>query len=173
MIEFLQGLTSELVVAAVVGVAGYIINRTIKRNEEARAAQEKLNKINAESKLNEAIDEMKKVSNNVKALSDTITTLSLDVKQLQASDLEQNRIIRNIANTNRINGQCTSELAQLVMTLAEGMRDQHLDGNITKAIDTYRKFESKTLSTILTGNQYTNRQLADPPEQDDTPFGSV
>ena len=49
------------------------------------------------------------------------------------------------------NGQCTGELAQLVMVLAEGLRDQHLDGNITRAIDKYRKFESEKLKDIMTG----------------------
>ena len=52
---------------------------------------------------------------------------------------------------NRLNGQYTHELAQLVMVLAEGLRDQHLDGNITRAVEKYRKFEADALGSIVTG----------------------
>ncbi len=54
-----------------------------------------------------------------------------------------------LSATTSLNGRCTSELAQLVMVLAEGLRDQHLDGNITRAVDKYRTFEAKEIAHIM------------------------
>ena len=69
---------------------------------------------------------------------------------------ELRRTIRHIMKMNRLNGQYTHELAQLVIVLAEGVRDQHLDGNITRAITKYRHFESTALGDYITGVDHGN-----------------
>ena len=75
------------------------------------------------------------------------------IEELQKHNDEQDEAIATLSQATRMNGQYVHELAQLVMVLSEGMRDQHLDGNITKAINRYRKFESDTLNQFLTGNK--------------------
>lgn len=69
-----------------------------------------------------------------------------------------NRVVREISsqqqmlqNSNKINGKCTRELAYLVTVLSEGLRDNHLDGNITAAVNRYKKFEYEILGQLMTG----------------------
>ena len=163
MQEFLNNISSELVTAIILAIAGWILNRKLKKYEEKRererAAEIELADMKREKYEKEVFEHLKTIDTSVVELKSTVNSLSSGIKDLQIHDKEQDRIIRNIARTNRLNGQCTYELAQLVMVLSEGMRDQHLDGNITRAIDTYRKFESTTLKDALVNK--------DPTENDD------
>ena len=73
------------------------------------------------------------------------------MQDLSDHNVVQYEAIRSLNRSTRLNGQYVHELAQLVMVLSEGMRDQHLDGNITRAINDYRKFEADALNSLLTG----------------------
>lgn len=143
--EFLSGIASELFVAGVIGIVGLVINHTIKTGQDNR----KLEQEKRDAALKTDID---KLAKSVQDIRSGVASVEQTVQELKRNDQSQDRMIRTIAKTNRMNGQCTYELAQLVMVLSEGMRDQHLDGNITRAIDTYRKFESSTLGGFLTGD---------------------
>lgn len=119
-----------------------------------RRKASKLKKLEEESKARKEADEKKKfddINASIKEVADDLKEVKQEMSILKEQNEIQDKSIRAVVSTNQINGRCTYELAQLVMTLSEGMRDQHLDGNITRAIDQYRRFESGTLGSFLTG----------------------
>lgn len=112
---------------------GWWYTRQQRRSAEVKETERKL----AES-------ERTKLTDSLTAATDALTSTKDEVDQLAAT-------VRSIATITQLNGRCTSELAQLLMVVAEGLRDQHLDGNITKAVEKYRDFESKEISKIMSG----------------------
>lgn len=80
-----------------------------------------------------------------KAMTDATEALNATRKEVE----ELTQTVAKLSATTSLNGRCTSELAQLVMVLAEGLRDQHLDGNITRAVDKYRRFEASEIAHIM------------------------
>ena len=160
MTEIFQGLAGEFITAIIVGIAGFLLKGQLTKIEKARSAQDELRAMKQKEKDDEIKAQLNSIQDAVNTVGSTVASLEKDVKDLKVRDQEQDRIIRSIANTNRVNGQCTYELAQLVMVLSEGMRDQHLDGNITRAIEAYRKFESNALGNFLTGDSNNDRPLS-------------
>lgn len=108
--------------------------RKNKKDDERKATERKLAE-NEREKLNTSLIEATEAIKKAKEEVDSLQTAMEQIRQLAA-----------IAS---LNGKFTSELAQLVMALAEGIRDQHLDGNITSAIDRYRQFELTELGNIM------------------------
>lgn len=101
--------------------------------------------------------EKEKMEEQFKSIHTGIDTLQNDVKSIQGelnglkiANNEQDSLIKSITALNKTNANCTNELAQLVMALAEGMRDEHLDGNITQAVIKYRNFETAILNSLIT-----------------------
>lgn len=119
---------------------GWYYNRQQKKAQESKDAEQKLEALEREKTSKEIQDALDAIKVAQKQLEDTNAL----VRSFQGE-------LSSIIAANNLNGQCTGELAQLVMVLAEGLRDQHLDGNITRAIDKYRKFESEKLKDIMTG----------------------
>lgn len=95
-------------------------------------------------------------SNKLKKQLDTIE----DLCKANSSAVDAlNRVVRELSTqqsqlqiSNKINGKCTRELAYLVTALSEGLRDNHLDGNITSAVNRYKKFEHEILGQLMTGD---------------------
>ena len=121
--------------------------RDIERKKEQDAADVK------DKQFKEAIEQSKSAVE--KAMTE-INNLSASIHDNEELNNELRRTIRHIMKMNRLNGQYTHELAQLVIVLAEGVRDQHLDGNITRAITKYRHFESTALGDYITGVDHGN-----------------
>ena len=121
-------------------ILGWLYNNQQKKNKKAEEDAAELKKLqegkqntdiaNAIQRLDQATSDMKQQSHDIKQLSNNFATLTA---------------------LSELNGQYTHELAQMVMVLAEGLRDQHLDGNITRAVEKYRKFEADALGSIVTG----------------------
>lgn len=105
-----------------------------KKDDEHKAAERKL-----------AETEREKLNSSLREATEAIKKSKEEIDGMQVA-MDQ---IRELAAIASLNGKFTSELAQLVMALAEGIRDQHLDGNITSAIDRYRKFEMTELGNIM------------------------
>lgn len=151
MESIIVDIVKEIVLGCILVVATLTITKKFNKVQSTIEDSEKLKELNRKTENDELKAEIQNVDKSLISMNKSLQSLIGDIEELKHHDIEQDRMIRNIANTNRINGQCTYELAQLVMVLSEGMRDQHLDGNITRAIDKYKKFENKTLGMLLTG----------------------
>lgn len=143
-ISVIGGILSPIIVAVIAARNEYMAKNNKKLQE-----LEKENKKLEDEKLK---DTLNKISANVASVSESVSSVESNLKELSDKGEMQDNAIRTISKMMRINGQYIHELAQLVTVLSEGMRDQHLDGNITRAINNYRKFESKAFSTLLSGD---------------------
>ena len=85
---------------------------------------------------------------DIKTIKDHLESVNETIQALQGYDRTVKEDLHNFSQSQQINAQYVHELAELVMTLAEGMRDQHLDGNITRAIASLRSFEHTTLTKL-------------------------
>jgi len=125
---------------------GYIHTHREKRQEKAEKAQSDAEAIRYKNLL----DAIEQVTQSLKTTQTDIDSLRKDLDQYR-EDLETlSGEISHVAALNRLNGRYTHELAQLVVVIGEGVRDQHLDGNITKAISKYRQFESGVVGSFVT-----------------------
>lgn len=95
--------------------------------------------------------EMTNIKNQLKNIEEIVTSNEAAMEDMRTTIKEIQQVQAQIAESNRVNGRCTHELATLVMALSEGLRDNHLDGNITAAVNRYKRFESDTLGQIMIG----------------------
>lgn len=129
------------------------------RMERTRKADARIKKLEEEKKNREE----QELNNTIRALQDSIDAVSKqldDTEKRLASMQEYDRFVQTsieeLKTSHKISTEFTQELAQLVTVLAEGMRDQHLDGNITRAISSYREFQEKKLTEYMSGSKTTS-----------------
>lgn len=129
------------------------------RMERTRKADARIKKLEEEKKNREE----QELNNTIRSLQNSIDAVSKqldDTESTLASMREYDRIVQSsieeLKTSHKISTEFTQELAQLVTVLAEGMRDQHLDGNITRAISSYREFQEKKLTEYMSGSKTTS-----------------
>lgn len=129
------------------------------RMERTRKADARIKKLEEEKKNREE----QELNNTIRSLQNSIDAVSKqldDTESTLASMREYDRIVQasieELKTSHKISTEFTQELAQLVTVLAEGMRDQHLDGNITRAISSYREFQEKKLTEYMSGSKTTS-----------------
>lgn len=101
---------------------------------------------NLDSRLDEVESDIEELKNQFSEALDKFTTTGSEIKDV-IDEFKEDQA--HITKASQLNGRYTHELAILLMTLSEGIRDQHLDGNITRAIARYRKFEQEVLGDIV------------------------
>lgn len=114
-----------------------------------RDKREEANKKTADDKEKERKEQIDNQTKKIDNLIVDISELKKDMAQYHQVDLDTIKKINALANAGEMTSTKLSELASVVMVLAEGLRDQHLDGNITKAVEKYRKYESDTSNAML------------------------
>ena len=129
------------------------------RMERTRKADARIKKLEEEKKNREE----QELNNTIQSLQNSIDAVSKQLDETEstlASMREYDRIVQSsieeLKTSHKISTEFTQELAQLVTVLAEGMRDQHLDGNITRAISSYREFQEKKLTEYMSGSKTTS-----------------
>ena len=129
------------------------------RMERTRKADARIKKLEEEKKNREE----QELNNTIRSLQNSIDAVSKQLDETEstlASMREYDRIVQSsieeLKTSHKISTEFTQELAQLVTVLAEGMRDQHLDGNITRAISSYREFQEKKLTEYMSGSKTTS-----------------
>ena len=129
------------------------------RMERTRKADARIKKLEEEKKNREE----QELNDTIRSLQNSIDAVSKqldDTESTLASMREYDRIVQSsieeLKTSHKISTEFTQELAQLVTVLAEGMRDQHLDGNITRAISSYREFQEKKLTEYMSGSKTTS-----------------
>lgn len=120
-----------------------------KRNTEQKQMERELE----DAKRKEFYDALHAATEVMDKSQESIEKLTQKVKEIDDRDMDLKTALADIEKMNKMNGRYTHQLAILVTTLAEGLRDQHLDGNITEAVKKYHDFESKTLGSIVTGDE--------------------
>lgn len=142
VLSVVGGILSPIIVA-VIGLRAEVATRNSKKAQELNKKEKDLEKKQLDDKLNA-------ISAGIENVTKKLGEMEKQIQDLSDHNDEQDEAIRALNRSTRLNGQYVHELAQLVMVLSEGMRDQHLDGNITRAINDYRKFEADALNSLLT-----------------------
>lgn len=114
-----------------------------------RDKREEANKKTADDKEKERKEQIDNQTQKIDDLIVDISELKKDMVQYHQVNLDAIKKINALAGAGEMTSTKLSELASVVMVLAEGLRDQHLDGNITKAVEKYRKYESDTSNAML------------------------
>ena len=117
-----------------------------KKLEEEKKAAEKKEQEEKEEKHEQLIKDQ---NDKIDALAQDIASMKVMIEEAHKADLQTDKKINRLAISGDMTSTKVSELATVVMTLAEGLRDQHLDGNITRAVEKYRKYESDTLNRVV------------------------
>ena len=117
-----------------------------KKLEEEKKAAEKKEQEEKEAKREQLIKDQ---NDKIDALAQDIASMKVMIEEAHKADLQTDKKINRLAISGDMTSTKVSELATVVMTLAEGLRDQHLDGNITRAVEKYRKYESDTLNRVV------------------------
>lgn len=142
-VSVIGGIVSPIIVAFI-AARSEIAARNNKKQQDLEKKEKDLEKKELQAKLDS-------IKSSVETVSDEVSSVKSQLEKLQDQNNDQDSSIQSLNKMMRINGQYIHELAQLVTVLSEGMRDQHLDGNITKAINNYRKFEARALNHLLMG----------------------
>lgn len=144
-----------LLTSVIVAYLGYRSSVDRKETKKIRQLREKLE---AEREKNEeerrktldntlttlqhGIDDVNKKVDGVNTKVDGLDTrFNAEVRANCKQQADISKLTKYIKHTN----ECNKAVANLVTALAEGLRDQHLDGNITAAVAKYRKFETDAL----------------------------
>lgn len=137
-------------------IMGWIYTSAIRKRDKREDANKKLEeeKKAAEKKEQEEKEEkheqlIKDQNDKIDALAQDIASMKVMIEEAHKADLQTDKKINRLAISGDMTSTKVSELATVVMILAEGLRDQHLDGNITRAVEKYRKYESDTLNKVV------------------------
>ena len=126
-------------------IMGWIYIAHQKKSEKIEKLETKVD----DSEANKLKKQLATIEDLCRANSSAVDAINRVVRELSA---QQNQL----QISNKVNGKCTRELAYLVTALSEGLRDNHLDGNITSAVNRYKKFEHDILGQIMAGDENTN-----------------
>lgn len=143
----------DILLPVVLMLAGWLYGRYSKimdaKNETIRTLSNHVDDLedgNLDSRLEEVEsnieDLQKRFSESINAFTNAMDQIKILIDEIKEDQV-------HLTRASQLNGKYTHELAILLMTLSEGIRDQHLDGNITRAIVRYRKFEQEVLGDIV------------------------
>lgn len=121
-------------------LAGWWYSRHTKKRD-AKEAEEKRLKAEAAQARDKKLDN----------ITSSLNEITVKLEKSEKFDEATLKDLHKLWDMNRLQCQNQAALAELVMTLAEGLRDQHLDGNITAAVEKYRAHEQTTLQSVLNG----------------------
>lgn len=146
------GIIVNAVATIVVAVIGYFGVRFTRRSAEEKRLQEQLDSVEKQK----AEEQMDEILQAIKDLSGRVDDLAVNVETIKRDNDRQQHNIDQIAQLSKIGMDYTRSLSNVVTALAEGLRDNNIDGNVTHALESYREFESKQIDVvckILTPNE--------------------
>lgn len=140
------------IAVAYIGIRSERANRENKKFNDMRAELERAEKEKAEKEKNDLKRSLTQLHTTVVETNKKLNEIDDKVKKIEnrvADNATDNQHeIKFLKRMLKFNAACTKASTKLVTVLAEGMRDEHLDGNITAAIAEYRKFESESMTKI-------------------------
>ena len=131
------GVIVNAITTIVVAVIGFFSARSAKRSAREKKLQEEL----AAKKKQEEDEKFERLR---KAVDD----LAKAVERLEESVNSHNREINRLSKLSKVEIDYTKSISNVINALAEGLRDNNIDGNVTRALESYRKFESSQLETM-------------------------
>ena len=121
-----------------------------KSDEEERRKQAIEEAAKRENALNQTLADLR---NELEEVRDEVANLRLTVGDMQTYDRQVRHDLMVLTKHHERNWDYMVALGELVSELASGMRDKHLDGNITAALAHFHSFEKKLLSDLASEHE--------------------
>lgn len=131
------GVIVNAITTIVVAVIGVFSARSAKRSAREKKLQEEL----AAKKKQEEDEKFNQLRKSVDDLAKLVEKLDRSVNM-------HNREINRLSKLSKVEIDYTKSISNVINALAEGLRDNNIDGNVTRALESYRKFESSQLETM-------------------------
>ena len=131
------GVIVNAITTIVVAVIGVFSARSAKRSAREKKLQEEL----AAKKKQEEEEKFNQLRKSVDDLAKLVEKLDRSVNM-------HNREINRLSKLSKVEIDYTKSISNVINALAEGLRDNNIDGNVTRALESYRKFESSQLETM-------------------------
>ena len=131
------GVIVNAITTIVVAVIGFFRARSAKRSARDKKLQEEL----AAKKKQEEDEKFNQLRKSVDDLAKLVEKLDRSVNM-------HNREINRLSKLSKVEIDYTKSISNVINALAEGLRDNNIDGNVTRALESYRKFESSQLETM-------------------------
>ena len=116
-----------------------------KAADEAKMKKESEDSAKREAELNKTLEDLRAELKEVKT---ELATLRSQVDEMKSYDSNVRHDVLVLTKYHERNWRYVAALGDLVSELAGGMRDRHLDGNITDALAKYRSFEKELLNDL-------------------------
>jgi len=134
-----------------------VVSTRSDRSRKLREAEQRAKEVETENDKKERKrqdEEMLKMITDVKTevgeIRGELSDLRKQVERMQEVDRGVQQDLRTLKlSTGRAN-QYSRELAKVIQVLASGLRDNHLDGTLTKALIDFQNFESSQLDQLVT-----------------------
>lgn len=131
------GVIVNAITTIVVAVIGVFSARSAKRSAREKKLQEEL-----------AAKKKQEEDEKFNQLRKSVDDLAKLVEKLDRSVNIHNREINRLSKLSKVEIDYTKSISNVINALAEGLRDNNIDGNVTRALESYRKFESSQLETM-------------------------
>lgn len=131
------GVIVNAITTIVVAVIGFFSARSAKRSAREKKLQEEL-----------AAKKKQEEDEKFNQLRKSVDDLAKLVEKLDGSVNTHNREINRLSKLSKVEIDYTKSISNVINALAEGLRDNNIDGNVTRALESYRKFESSQLETM-------------------------
>lgn len=131
------GVIVNAITTIVVAVIGVFSARSAKRSAREKKLQEEL-----------AAKKKQEEDEKFNQLRKSVDDLAKLVEKLDGSVNTHNREINRLSKLSKVEIDYTKSISNVINALAEGLRDNNIDGNVTRALESYRKFESSQLETM-------------------------
>jgi len=142
-----------ILVPSVCTIIVAILNIRAERSKKIKELEDEKTKREQEIREKKINETLSNLESKINTMSDHLHSIENQVETLQETDDDTAASLGRISLQHQVNSEYIHEVSKLITVLAEGMRDQHLDGNITNAIAEYHKFESDVVMRLSTSNQ--------------------
>lgn len=143
-------------VGAAVAFTFSVIQWMVTRRDRIRKEESDRRDRELEKQSKETVDTLKDMRDVFLGLKGEVDSLATTVRNMQAVDTDVRTDIRRLERYYETNMQHTRQLGHLIMTLAEGLRDQHLDGSLTRAVNEFRRFEEGLYEKVMSYQLHDN-----------------
>lgn len=140
-------------VPVIVAVIGYLGIRYQKRSEKEKKLREELEA--AERKKNDEM--MERIEASILSISTRIDSVAEAVNDVQDETTRQRGEIDKLAAFTQLNLEQNRQISGVVTAVAEGLRDNNIDGNVTKALERFREFEDTQMNELYIADFAKNK----------------
>lgn len=139
----------QLILGFIAPLAAIWLTARTERSRKDREKSEQDKEEKREKEIKELKEMIGAVDKKVDRVDGELKVLQGTVDWMKRYDEQVQDDIKTLSKYHERNGKYVNQLAHVLMTLAEGMRDQHLDGNITAAVNSYREFEHTQMTEMI------------------------